>query len=134
MPGSVLGTGDIKINTGRENGGHGRKCSEALGEAIKHITVTPPARVLHLACACVLDSQTMSSRSHCYIWRKKQHWGPRLAFRQLCPALSHVDREGNKHPEVHDLPSYLVNQTRTGRRRRGFSLRSGVKRHLRCLS
>lgn len=40
--------------------------------------------VVSLASACLLDSQTILSQIKCYIYMKRQHWSPRLVFRQLC--------------------------------------------------
>lgn len=76
MPGSALGTGDVKIFRGRDSDDRGGKHSEAPWEARKYATITMPAHVLSLGCACLLDSQTMLSQSNCYICMKKQHWGP----------------------------------------------------------
>ena len=42
------------------------------------------SRVLSLVSACLLDSQTMLSRSKYYICMKRQHWSPPLVSMQLC--------------------------------------------------
>ena len=93
------------------------------------------SRVVSLASAYLLDSQTILSRSKCFICMKRQHWSPRLVFRQLClyPDLCwQIRQEG--YPRV--LESFLPrkpNADETPEKESLISYRE-VLGHLGCLS
>lgn len=93
------------------------------------------SRVLSLASACLLDSQTILSWSKCYIGMKRRHWSPQLVSRQryLYPdSRWQISQEGY----LRVLESFLPRKPNADKTLEKQSLISHgeVSEHLGCLS